>query len=142
MRIPIARATFAVLAALLEPGASAALTPAEAQAKVNAFVVADVQGAGLQMPPDFTYTLTLFDLNGDGVEEALIVYKHSSWCGSHGCSAYVLDVRGATPCSLGDLIAHQLMPAPTFTNGWRDLDGGVNTIQFEGGKYGVGSSSC
>jgi hypothetical protein len=41
------------------------------------------------------YVLALRDLNGDGIPEA-IVYSLGSWCGSGGCSTFILTPNGSS----------------------------------------------
>ena len=41
------------------------------------------------------YVLALRDLNGDGIPEA-IVYLLGSWCGSGGCSTFILTPNGSS----------------------------------------------
>jgi hypothetical protein len=56
-----------------------------ARKKVERFLGADSQGKA---------TIHFVDLNGDGVPEALVIRNGPQDCGSHGCEANVLDLRG------------------------------------------------
>src|SRR5271165_4835334 len=46
-------------------------------------------------------SIRFVDLNGDGTPEAIVVFNDREDCGSHGCSASVLDLRGPTAKSVG-----------------------------------------
>ena len=131
------------LAALFTGRAVQAQGQAEAERKVTAFVLEDWRITNLPMPQDFTYTMTLVDLNGDGIEEALVVYNHPTSCGSRGCSAFVLDLSGTQACSRGDFIAFSLEAGSGTKGGWRDVVlNGATSIPFNNGHYGNGSWDC
>lgn len=79
--------------------------------------------------------LRLVELNGADPPEALVILRGVETCGSRGCTAFVLDLRGQQARSIGDFIAHSLEPLPTSSNGWRDLSLNGQRITFEAGKY-------
>ena len=101
------------------------------KAKAMAFLTKD---AGETKPK---ITLTLVDLNGDGIPEGLATVTSPIDCGSHGCTAYVLDLTGPRARSIGDFIAfdRDLKALPTKTHGWRDVS--LNDIKqvYRNGKY-------
>ena len=76
------------------------------------------------------------DLNGDGIAEALARIESPDSCGSHGCTAYILDLSGPTARSIGaDYMALSLKVLPTKTGAWLDVS--VNGFKqvFQAGKY-------
>ena len=90
------------------------------RAKAMAFLaedIADARGSGSNPK----VSLTLVDLNGDGIPEALARIESPGSCGTRGCTAYVLDLSGPSARSIGDFIAHRLEVLPTKTGAWRDV---------------------
>jgi hypothetical protein len=86
-------------------------------------------------------TVHFVDLNGDGVPEALVIRDDDPQaCGTHGCSANVLDLRGPAAKDIGDFIAFDLQPLSGRTRGWRDISmfGSGNSkrvVRFNGRVY-------
>ena len=79
--------------------------------------------------------LDLVDLNGDGIPEALARIESSEDCGSRGCTAYILDLKGPNARSIGDFTAHTLAPLSSKTGPWTDVSlNGVKMV-FRAGKY-------
>ena len=77
------------------------------------------------------------DLNADGTPEALVIVRTPHGCGSRGCEAYVLDLRGPAARIIGEYIGNKLEALPSRTGGWRDiLLDGRRRIRFRGGQYG------
>ncbi|MBL3597887.1 hypothetical protein JMM63_20420 [Rhodovulum sulfidophilum] len=69
---------------------------------------------------------TLVDLNGDGIEEALVFYNHPTSCGSRG-----------------DFIAFSLEAGSGTKGGRRDVVlNGAASIPFNNGHYGNASWDC
>ena len=89
-------------------------------------------------------TTKFVDLNGDGTPEALVIFADPNDCGTHGCSAFVLDLSGPAAKDIGDFIAFDLQPLSSKTRGWRDISviGSRNgtRVRFNGQVYG-GSST-
>lgn len=93
--------------------------------------IADARSSGSN-PKVF---LTLVDLNGDGIPEALARIESPASCGTRGCTAYVLDLSGPTARSIGDFTAQSLKVLPTKTGAWRDVSlNGIKQV-FQAGKY-------
>jgi hypothetical protein len=95
-------------------------------------------GAGLPVKA----TVHFVDLNGDGVPEALVIRDDDPQedCGTHGCTAWVLDLRGPAAKEIGSFIAWGLQPLSSQTRGWRDISviGGGNSkrvVRFNGRVY-------
>ncbi|MCF6222614.1 MAG: hypothetical protein L3J34_02685 [Flavobacteriaceae bacterium] len=78
------------------------------------------------------------DLNNDGKKEYLIGFKNSYFCGSGGCTYYLLQNNGAviTIFTVSDAPFISLI---LTTNGWRDLlvnsNGSLRLLQFDGKTY-------
>src|SRR5215470_1985217 len=104
------------------------------RSKAMAFLaqdIADARSSGSN-PKVF---LDLVDLNGDGIPEALARIESPDSCGSHGCTAYILDLSGPTARSMGDYIALILKVLPTKTGAWRDVSVNGYKQVFQAGKY-------
>lgn len=63
------------------------------------------------------------DLNGDGIGEALVMFKGEEWCISTGCSLVIFSkgTNGFRPMSQIKRVKGPVHVAQSFTNGWRDL---------------------
>jgi hypothetical protein len=96
---------------------------------------------GLPPSKESDTSIKFVDLNGDGIPEALVIINDPQWCGSHGCSAFVLDLRGPAAKDIGDFTAFDLQPLSTQTRGWRDISVigtsvmGKNRVRFNGRVY-------
>jgi hypothetical protein len=140
-RFPDRRVVMAALAAVV--GCLISLSKADAQGtadaaarkKVEQFLGPDDQGKA---------TIHFVDLNGDGAPEALVIRNSPEDCGTHGCSANVLDLRGPAAKDIGDFIGFDLQPLSSQTRGWRDisLTGNQNSarLRFNGRVYNVSSA--
>jgi hypothetical protein len=79
-----------------------------------------------------------YDLNDDGNKEIFVGVTGTYFCGSGGCSPYLLDNQGnvITHFSVSD---YPIVIDNNKTNGWRDLfirSGGKDRIvKFDGKKY-------
>jgi Protein of unknown function (DUF3828) len=99
------------------------------------------QFLGADLPAEESKASIKFvDLNGDGVPEALVVSEGPQDCGSHGCSAFVLDLSGPAAKDIGSFIGFGLEPLSSQTRGWRDLSligsRGNHPVRFNGRAYG------
>jgi hypothetical protein len=59
----------------------------------------------------------MVDLNGDGRPEVIVQLLHPFHCGSRGCAMFVFDLTAHWPRSLADILASEVKPARTATNG-------------------------
>ncbi len=125
-----------IVTAALAGGAAWAQVDPAAQAKVARFADAQVAAAGIDPSDDLRYRMTFVDLNRDGMPEALLTLDGRDWCGTMGCSAWVLDLTGAEAQSLGDFISHEMQALGTMTNGWHDLSLNGHRQVMRGGSYG------
>ena len=91
-------------------------------------------------------TIRFVDLNGDGAPEAIVIRSGPQDCGSHGCSANVLDLRGPAAKDIGDFIGFDLQPLSSQTRGWRDItltgNGSSARLRFNGKAYSVSSTAA
>ena len=140
-RLVAVAALAAVMGGCLTPLSKAdaqGTTDAAAKKKVEQFL-----GAGLPIKA----TVHFVDLNGDGVPEALVIRDDDPKvdCGTHGCTALVLDLRGPAAKEIGGFIAWDLQPLSSQTRGWRDISmiGGGNSkrvVRFNGRVYSSSST--
>ncbi len=137
-RLVAVAALAAVMGGCLTPLSKAdaqGTTDAAAKKKVEQFLGAGLPGKA---------TVHFVDLNGDGVTEALVISGDPQDCGTHGCAANVLDLRGPAAKDIGDFIAWDLQPLSSKTRGWRDISviGSRNSgrARFNGRVYSISST--
>ncbi len=79
------------------------------------------------------------DLNGDGIKEYLVGFKNSYFCGSGGCTFYLLQNDGSVITIFTVSDAPFIAMISSKTNGWKDLlvnsDGSLRLLQFDGKTY-------
>lgn len=92
------------------------------------------------------------NLNGDGVQDALVVFSSSYWCGTGGCTMLVFQGQNNKTFRLvseSTLVNPPLTVSETRTNGWRDLIVDVSgggavpkkvALKFDGKKYPLNPS--
>jgi hypothetical protein len=102
---------------------------------------------GASLPAkELNASIRFVDLNGDGTPEALVISNDPQDCGSRGCGAFVLDLRGPAAKGIGDFIAFDLQPLSTQTRGWRDISliGSRNAsrLRFNGQVYSSSSTAA
>lgn len=94
-----------------------------------------------------TYKSASVDLNDDGADEIILYATDPSWCGSGGCTLFVLAHEG----SAFRVVSKTTISRPPIklldgsTNGWRDISvvvqgGGITEGQnvrlaFDGNRY-------
>ncbi|WP_210334947.1 peptidoglycan-binding domain-containing protein, partial [Mesorhizobium mediterraneum] len=105
------------------------------RAKAMRFLREFEHGADLAAGAEANWEINPVDLNDDGTAEVLAITRDSSFCGTAGCCAFVLDLRGPDARSIGDFIAHELMPSRGTSNGWRDLLHNGRLVTYRNGKY-------
>ena len=93
-----------------------------------------------------SYVASLHDLNGDGVQEAVVLLTDTDWCGSGGCTLLVAQHRGPAWQLISKIT---LVHPPVFAlertrSAWQSLSvtvggGGVGThpvtLDFRHGRY-------
>ena len=79
------------------------------------------------------------DLNNDGVKEYLVGFKNSYFCGTGGCTFYLLQNDGSVVTMFTVSDAPFIAMVKAKTNGWRDLlvksNGSLRQLKFNGKTY-------
>ena len=82
------------------------------------------------------------DLNGDGLEDAVVFLKGMQWCGSGGCTLMIFKNLGDSYklISKSSVTSTPISVAKTETNGWKDLivwsrGSGLVLMKFNGEQY-------
>lgn len=82
------------------------------------------------------------DLNGDGLEDAVVFLKGMQWCGSGGCTLMIFENLGDSYqlISKSSVTSTPISVAKTETNGWKDLivwsrGSGLVLMKFNGEQY-------
>ncbi len=89
------------------------------------------------------YSLSMTDLNNDGIEDAIVLLQGQNWCGSGGCTLLVLQGLAEEKyqvVSVSTVVDSPIYALSYRTNGWRDLmvyskGTGSVRLQFDGNKY-------
>jgi hypothetical protein len=93
-----------------------------------------------------SYVASLHDLNGDGIEEAVVLLTDTGWCGSGGCTLLVAKHSGAAWWLISKitLVHPPVVALDRKRSGWQSLSvtvggGGVVThpvtLDFRHGRY-------
>ncbi|HEV2622038.1 MAG TPA: hypothetical protein VGU65_08115 [Frateuria sp.] len=93
-----------------------------------------------------SYVVSLHDLNGDGIQEAVILLTDAGWCGSGGCTLLVAQQRGEAwhMISKTTLVHPPVVALERKRSGWQSLSvivggGGAAThpvtLDFRQGRY-------
>jgi hypothetical protein len=69
------------------------------------------------------YSIARLDLDGDGVEEGLVLLTGAEWCGSGGCTLLVFHARDGDFRFVSEtsMVNGPVVVAPARSNGWRDI---------------------
>ncbi|GJL85296.1 MAG: hypothetical protein DHS20C02_10710 [Micavibrio sp.] len=110
--------------------------------------------AATNNPVSSQYNFSRQDLNGDGLEDALVLFKnpYGHWCSQHGCTMLVMKAhRGHfTVVNAIQPVRTPLYVSMIKTNGWKDLIILVSgrqestknvAMRFDGRKYPADPSS-
>lgn len=94
---------------------------------------------GLSLEKDnIQYLYGQADLNGDGSKELLVLLDSSWFCGSGGCTAYLLSAQGNV-LSRMTVVRTPILVDNRVTNDWKDLivwsNGSYRRMQFNGTHY-------
>lgn len=114
------------------PGESASQAP-EAVSPAPANAEEDIRHFLLQEYPDASpmqYALAWSDLNGDGVDEAIIHVVTPYFCGTGGCNTIILTAAGPKWQKVGEISVSRtpITAMETSSNGWKDI-----TVAIAGG---------
>jgi len=87
---------------------------------------------------DRKFTYTAIDLDGDSNNEIFVAMKGSYFCGSAGCTIYLLNSR-AEKINSFTIVNGPIMISPGKTNGWNDLiipsGGKTYRVKYNGKAY-------
>jgi len=79
------------------------------------------------------------DLNGDGTKEYLVGFKNSYFCGSGGCTFYLLHNNGSVITIFTVSDGPFIVMVESKTNGWKDIlvksNGSLRHLKFDGKTY-------
>lgn len=115
------------------------------QADLNPDLQQSVSEATQENEPVFSTGYA--DLNGDGLEDAVVFLKGMQWCGSGGCTLMIFENLGDSYqlISKSSVTSTPISVAKTETNGWKDLivwsrGSGLVLMKFNGQQYPRNSS--
>lgn len=123
-----------LLAALIGMGAMGGGTLPEGQdegaeyARLRISLQNYITGRWGQIDADTGYRATLVDLNGDGRREAVVLMNGPGWCGSGGCSLWVLTPRGRSwrMVTQATIMNPPIRVLPSRSHGWSELSAMVD----------------
>lgn len=75
------------------------------------------------------------DLNGDGQADVIALMDHPFSCGAGGCAVHVFVVESGRLRRVGDILANDVKPAATTSQGWRDLAVNGRRWTLQNGRY-------
>ncbi|MEQ9120225.1 alpha/beta fold hydrolase [Fulvivirga sp.] len=107
---------------------------------INKYLISDYlkREVKIMTEKDRKYQFYKIDLNEDGMDEVLIRFESTFFCGSGGCTYLLLDANFNT------ITQFTVMNAPIYVepkteNGWKLLlvrsEGELKELKFEGGSY-------
>lgn len=96
--------------------------------------------------PGATYAIVFSDLNDDHQQEAIVHLADRNWCGSGGCTTFVMTFADGAWHPIGRTTVSRLpiYRLPQHHGGWYDLGfyvsgggakPGVRAVRFERGRY-------
>ena len=106
-----------------------------------------VNGGGTLNFPKFSHVLT--DLNGDGINDAIVLTQDPRWCGTGGCIMVIFrgNKKGYTFVSESGLVKTPVRILTEKSQGWRNLmvhagKTGDVVLRIDGTKYPYNSSEA
>lgn len=89
-----------------------------------------ISGRWGQSFPETRYRATLIDLNRDGRREAVVLMNGPDWCGSGGCSLWVLTPRGRSwrMVTQATIMNPPIRVLPSRSQGWSELSAMVDDV--------------
>jgi hypothetical protein len=134
------------LLALIVLGCSSGFAkPSQDQEARDAQIRIALEGLNGGAPP--SYKVGWYDLNADGEDEAVVMMLGGDWCGSGGCTLFVMEHHTASweVVSRNPTSRPPVAVLPGSSNGWRDLSvttqGGGDLVKrevvlkFQGSEY-------
>lgn len=112
----------------------------EVAAKIRKFLTEDLLKDDLKLmtPADRKFKYEEVDLNGDGNNEYIIGFENSYFCGTGGCTYYLLNNDGSV-VTIFSVSRTPFIALSQKTNGWKDLlvesDGAMRILKFNGKTY-------
>jgi hypothetical protein len=144
----------ALIGALLAPKGSSSPDPKSLdpvlKTAVEQVIGPDMQTQGVKVE-DQQLFVGYADLNGDRLQDAIVIMSSSYWCGTGGCTMFVFEGRDQafSLVSRSTLVRPPLTVSKTKTNGWQDLilevsGGGMPSktvaLKFDGKQYPLNPS--
>jgi hypothetical protein len=118
---------------------------------LRVFIASYVESLGLRAS-EARYFDTFIDLNGDGVNEAIVYLAGRDWCGTGGCLTLVLARDGTSYRLVGHVLATRppIRALRDRAHGWRTLTawvsgGGIDqgyeaVLPYDGTRYPVSAA--
>lgn len=112
----------------------------EVAGKIRVFLIDDLLKDNLKLmtKDQRKFQYEEVDLNGDGNKEYLVGFKNSYFCGTGGCTYYLLHNEGSV-ITIFTVADAPFIALISKTNGWRDLlvnsDGSLRLLKFDGKTY-------
>jgi len=99
---------------------------------LRAFLIAYLQSRDSD-PAEARYEDAFIDLDGDGTDEAVVYLSGSDWCGTGGCTTFVLKRAGRSYRFIGQLPATRppIRALKEEARGWRTLTASIRGAAFE-----------
>lgn len=127
-------------------------TDAAMKAVLQTTIADYVKQQNAPLDTNHRYFADTIDLNGDGIQDGVVVFSSSYWCGTGGCTMLIFEGQQDKTFRLVSettLVRPPVTVSETKTNGWRDLmltvSGGGGpakpvALKFDGKKYPLNPS--
>jgi hypothetical protein len=120
------------------PAKTKEMTSASRQNELKIFLQSYLQEPTLEVDETSRYSAAFVDLNGDGIDEAIVYLSGDTYCGSGGCITLVLS-RHESSFRVVTRVTITKLPIRVLTsksNGWSDI-----TVVVSGGGIQPGYES-
>jgi hypothetical protein len=124
-----------------------AVPSSTAQRTLKTFLQNYVRAQALEEDKTTRYLAAFFDLNGDGIKEAIVHITGRDWCGTGGCHTLILARDGSSWRVVTDITITRppIRVLSHTSNGWRSISvwvqgGGIQPgyeaeLRFDGKTY-------
>ena len=142
-----------LLSAAISNSCCLALGESVGQAKaLRSFLQSYVEQRDTENKSAIRYVAAFTDLEGNGVEAAIVYLESDEWCGTSGCRTLIVARRGSSYRVVKTIIVAQLpiRVSRNKSHGWHDIifrvqGGGIahaydSTLTFDGTTYETGPS--